>query len=45
MMSNSRPDGVGGPSSVAHRPLTSRVVIATHNAGKLAEMRGLLAPF
>jgi XTP/dITP diphosphohydrolase len=25
-----------------HRPLTGRVVIATHNAGKLAEMRELL---
>ena len=27
------------------RRLTGRVVIATHNAGKLAEMRDLLAPF
>ena len=27
------------------RPLTGRVVIATHNPGKLAEMRELLAPF
>jgi XTP/dITP diphosphohydrolase len=27
------------------RSLTGRVVIATHNAGKLAEMRELLAPF
>ncbi len=27
------------------RPLTGRVVIATHNPGKLAEMRDLLAPF
>lgn len=27
------------------RQLTGRVVIATHNTGKLAEMRGLLAPF
>ena len=27
------------------RTLTGRVVIATHNAGKLAEMRELLAPF
>jgi XTP/dITP diphosphohydrolase len=27
------------------RRLTGRVVIATHNAGKLAEMRELLAPF
>lgn len=29
----------------AHRILTGRVVIATHNAGKLVEMRELLAPF
>ncbi|SEC83480.1 XTP/dITP diphosphohydrolase [Rhizobiales bacterium GAS188] len=28
-----------------HRPLRGRVVIATHNPGKLAEMRELLAPF
>ena len=28
-----------------HRSLSGRVVIATHNAGKLAEMRELLAPF
>ncbi|MCJ2071722.1 RdgB/HAM1 family non-canonical purine NTP pyrophosphatase [Methylobacterium sp. J-030] len=27
------------------RRLTGKVVIATHNAGKLAEMRALLAPF
>lgn len=27
------------------RKLTGKVVIATHNAGKLAEMRDLLAPF
>ena len=31
--------------SVLRRPLTGRVVIATHNSGKLAEMRELLAPF
>ncbi|GJE71009.1 RdgB/HAM1 family non-canonical purine NTP pyrophosphatase [Methylorubrum podarium] len=29
----------------AHRILSGRVVIATHNAGKLVEMRELLAPF
>ena len=29
----------------AHRQLTGRVVIATHNPGKLAEMRDLLAPY
>jgi XTP/dITP diphosphohydrolase len=28
-----------------HRPLAGKVVIATHNAGKLREMRELLAPF
>ena len=27
-----------------HRPLTGKLVIATHNPGKLAEMRELLAP-
>src|SRR6202034_1057873 len=30
--------------SILRRPLTGRVVIATHNSGKLAEMRELLAP-
>jgi XTP/dITP diphosphohydrolase len=30
---------------MAARRLTGRVVIATHNAGKLQEMRGLLAPY
>jgi XTP/dITP diphosphohydrolase len=29
----------------AHRQLTGRVVIATHNPGKLAEMRELLSPY
>ena len=29
----------------AHRILTGRVVIATHNPGKLVEMRELLSPF
>jgi XTP/dITP diphosphohydrolase len=28
-----------------HRPLNGRLVIATHNPGKLREMRELLAPF
>ncbi len=28
-----------------HRRITGRLVIATHNRGKLAEMRGLLAPY
>jgi XTP/dITP diphosphohydrolase len=31
--------------SAQHRQLTGRVVIATHNAGKLREMRELLAPY
>lgn len=30
---------------MSHRLLTGRVVVATHNAGKLVEMRELLAPF
>ena len=30
---------------MSHRILTGKVVIATHNAGKLVEMRELLAPF
>jgi XTP/dITP diphosphohydrolase len=29
----------------AHRRLSGRLVVATHNAGKLVEMRELLAPF
>lgn len=29
----------------AHRPITGRLVIATHNPGKLREMRELLMPF
>ncbi len=33
------------PQRIAHRRLTGQVVIATHNPGKLAEMRELLAPF
>jgi XTP/dITP diphosphohydrolase len=30
---------------VSHRHLTGKVVIATHNPGKLAELRDLLAPY
>jgi XTP/dITP diphosphohydrolase len=33
---------VSGPT---HRQITGRLVIATHNPGKLAEMRELLAPY
>jgi XTP/dITP diphosphohydrolase len=32
-------------SGAAHRRITGRLVIATHNPGKLAEMRELLAPY
>jgi XTP/dITP diphosphohydrolase len=35
----------GRVGEAAHRLLSGRVVIATHNAGKLTEMRELLAPF
>ena len=28
-----------------HRPITGKIVIATHNAGKLREMREILAPW
>ncbi len=31
--------------SQRHRPITGRLVIATHNPGKLREMRELLAPY
>jgi XTP/dITP diphosphohydrolase len=33
-----------GQASQAHRRLSGRIVIATHNPGKLAEMRELLSP-
>jgi XTP/dITP diphosphohydrolase len=32
-------------ATTAHRKLSGRLIIATHNPGKLAEMRELLAPF
>jgi XTP/dITP diphosphohydrolase len=32
-------------SGLEHRRITGRLVIATHNPGKLAEMRELLAPY
>jgi XTP/dITP diphosphohydrolase len=32
-------------SAPGHRPITGRLVIATHNKGKLAEMRELLGPY
>ena len=31
--------------SAPHRPLSGRIVIATHNPGKLREMRELLSPY
>jgi len=34
-----------GPAETGHRRLVGRIVIATHNPGKLAEMRELLEPF
>jgi XTP/dITP diphosphohydrolase len=39
------PPSIRPPSSVDCRPITGRLVIATHNPGKLAEMRELLAPY
>jgi XTP/dITP diphosphohydrolase len=39
------PPSIRPPSSVVRRPITGRLVIATHNSGKLAEMRELLAPY
>jgi XTP/dITP diphosphohydrolase len=39
------PPLIRAPSSVVRRPITGRLVIATHNPGKLAEMRELLAPY
>ena len=39
------PSSIRPPSSVVRRPITGRLVIATHNPGKLAEMRELLAPY
>jgi XTP/dITP diphosphohydrolase len=32
-------------SSASHRPIRGRLVIATHNKGKLAELRELVAPY
>ena len=40
-----RSHGVRPPLSVVGRPITGPLVIATHNPGKLAEMRELLAPY
>ena len=37
-------DGGGVVDCIMHRRITGKLVIATHNPGKLAEMRELLAP-
>jgi XTP/dITP diphosphohydrolase len=39
------PRSIGPPSSVLRRPISGKLVIATHNPGKLAELRELLAPY
>jgi XTP/dITP diphosphohydrolase len=36
---------IRSPSSVVRRPIAGRLVIATHNPGKLREMRELLSPY
>jgi XTP/dITP diphosphohydrolase len=36
---------IPSPGAPAHRRIDGRLVIATHNPGKLAEMRELLAPY
>ncbi len=41
----SRGDAEEDGRRMTHRRLTGKVVIATHNAGKLAEMTELLAPY
>lgn len=44
-MTNARFPNPRDPSSVVRRLTSDRVVIATHNPGKLTEMRELLAPY
>ena len=44
-MTNARFPNPRDPSSVVRRLTSDRVVIATHNLGKLTEMRELLAPY
>jgi XTP/dITP diphosphohydrolase len=39
------PPSIRPQSSALRRPIAGRLVIATHNPGKLAEMRELLAPY
>jgi XTP/dITP diphosphohydrolase len=43
--SPAEPPSIRPLSSVVRRPITGRLIIATHNLGKLAEMRELLAPY
>src|SRR5487761_238997 len=38
-------DKIRRPPPIVCRPIAGRIVIATHNPGKLAEMRELLAPY
>jgi XTP/dITP diphosphohydrolase len=45
LMGGANGDGPPQPSSLTHRRLAGCLVIATHNSGKLAEMRALLAPY
>jgi XTP/dITP diphosphohydrolase len=44
-LKGSSPGRIHHSSSVVHRPLAGCLVIATHNPGKLTEMRDLLAPY
>src|SRR5438067_13877013 len=39
------PPGTAGETHMNHRRIGDRLVVATHNPGKLKEMRELLAPY
>jgi XTP/dITP diphosphohydrolase len=48
MVENKSPtisEAIRRPSSVVRRPISGRLIVATHNPGKLVEMRELLAPY
>jgi XTP/dITP diphosphohydrolase len=48
MVENKSPtisEAIRPPSSVVRRPISGRLIVATHNPGKLVEMRELLAPY
>src|SRR3981081_2252547 len=45
VMSESRTFGGGDAATDAHRQIAGRLVIASHNPGKLREMRELLMPY